>query len=202
MEQLGWGLALSLLSTGFNGALAWVMFRAAREHRSMALLGDARHLLTDVWTSAGVVVGLAAAHWTGWAWLDALVAIGVALNILWQGGQLVWQSSQGLMDEALDPLTRTVIDDVLTRFTSEHPLLEFDNLVTRKAGERSFIDVHMHVPGKWTVHQAATLRGEVEAALLKAVPGVYARIELLPRGMATEIELLHENDAPQEVQGG
>ena len=202
LEQLGWGLALSLLSTGFNGALAWVMFRAAREHRSMALLGDARHLLTDVWTSAGVVVGLAAAHWTGWAWLDALVAIGVALNILWQGGQLVWQSSQGLMDEALDPLTRTVIDDVLTRFTSEHPLLEFDNLVTRKAGERSFIDVHMHVPGKWTVHQAATLRGEVEAALLKAVPGVYARIELLPRGMATEIELLHENDAPQEVQGG
>ena len=102
LEQLGWGLALSVVSTGFNGVLAWAMFRSARVHRSIALEGDARHLVTDVWTSVGVVAGLLAAAATGWLWLDPLVAIGVALNILKEGFSLVWRASQGLMDEAVE----------------------------------------------------------------------------------------------------
>lgn len=93
LEQLGWGMALSLLSTGLNGVLAWAMFRTARQHRAVALEGDARHLLTDVWTSVGVVVGLAAAHATGWQWLDPVVGIAVGLNILREGIELVWRSS-------------------------------------------------------------------------------------------------------------
>jgi cation diffusion facilitator family transporter len=80
LEQLGWGLALSVGSSALNGLLAWAMFRAAREHRSIALEADAKHLVTDVWTSAGVVVGLAAVALTGWLWLDALVGMAVALN--------------------------------------------------------------------------------------------------------------------------
>lgn len=188
LEQLGWGLMLSLVSTGFNGLLAWVMFRSAREHRSIALAGDASHLMTDVWTSVGVVVGLLAAQWTGWLWLDALVAIGVALNILIQGGQLVWQSSQGLMDKALGSSERERIDIVLADFAGRSEV-KFDNVSTRSAGERSFVDLHMHVPGQWSVQRAAHLRAEIEAALLQKVPGLYARIEMLPTGMATHSEV-------------
>ena len=194
LEQLSWGLLLSLISTGFNGLLAWLMFRSARQHRSMALEGDAKHLMTDVWTSAGVVLGLMAAKWTGWLWLDAAVAIGVALNILVQGGQLVWQSSQGLMDKALSNSERERIDAVLHDF-AQQPGLQFDNISTRSAGERSFVDLHMHVPGQWTVQRAAQLRADIEAALLKAVPGLYARIEMLPKGMETHSEVADLNAA-------
>ncbi|WP_417283260.1 cation diffusion facilitator family transporter [Comamonas sp.] len=187
LEQLSWGLMLSLISTGFNGALAWVMFRSAKVHRSMALEGDARHLLTDVWTSVGVVLGLLAAQWTGWLWLDAAVAMAVACNIFVQGAQLVWQSSQGLMDKALDAQAIERIHAVLQQHAAAHEV-QFDNLTTRQAGERSFVDLHMHVPEAWTVRQAAQLRSEIEAALLQAVPGLYARIELLPMGMETHSE--------------
>ena len=135
-----------------------------------------------------MVLGLMAAKWTGWLWLDAAVAIGVALNILVQGGQLVWQSSQGLMDKALSNSERERIDAVLQSF-AQQPGLQFDNISTRSAGERSFVDLHMHVPGQWTVQRAAQLRADIEAALLKAVPGLYARIEMLPKGMETHSEV-------------
>lgn len=184
LEQLSWGLLLSLISTAMNGALAWVMFRSARVYRSMALEGDARHLLTDVWTSVGVVLGLLAAQWTGWLWLDAAVAIAVAIHIFVQGGQLVWQSSQGLMDKALDAEAIARIHAVLQPQAEKHAV-QFDSLTTRQAGERSFVDLHMHVPEAWTVRRAAQLRSDIEADLLQAVPGLYARIELLPMGMET-----------------
>lgn len=100
IQALGWGLALSVLSSVLNGLLAWIMFRSAREYRSIALEADARHLVTDVWTTVGVVVGIGAVALTDWLWLDPLVAIGVALNILKEGVRLMWRSSQGLMDEA------------------------------------------------------------------------------------------------------
>ena len=98
IEQVGVGLTLSIISSALNGVLAWVMFRAAKAHRSVALQADAKHLVTDVWTSAGVVVGIGLVGVTGWTWLDPLVAIGVALNILKEGVHLVWDASQGLMD--------------------------------------------------------------------------------------------------------
>ncbi|MGO4391964.1 cation diffusion facilitator family transporter [Variovorax sp. M-6] len=186
LEQLGWGLGLSILSSAFNGALAFVMFRAARTHRSIALESDARHLVTDVWTSAGVVVGIVAVGLTGWLWLDPVLAIGVALNIAREGVKLVWRSSQGLMDEALDPESLALLHATLERFAAGVPegaQLRFDDIVTRRAGQRRFADLHMHVPGAWSLQRAAGLRDGLEKALMDAVPGLRVTIQLLPLGM-------------------
>ncbi|MBX3586134.1 MAG: cation transporter [Ramlibacter sp.] len=178
LVQLGWGLALSVGSSALNGGLAWAMFRAAREHRSIALEADARHLVTDVWTSAGVVVGLAGVMLTGWLWLDALVGMGVALNILREGFHLMQRSSQGLMDEALEPEVLAEIHKTLDIFA--HPTIRFDHVTTRKAGQRRFVDLHMHMPASWSLGRAAALRTSVEQALMSAVPGLRATIQLLP----------------------
>jgi len=183
IAQVGWGLVLSVGSSALNGWLAWLMFRAARQHRSLALEADARHLVTDVWTSAGVVVGIALVSVTGWLWLDAVVAIGVALNILKEGWGLVWRSSQGLMDEALEPEVLADIERVLGGFAhqrGETEIIRFDHLNTRKAGQRRFVDVHMHMPASWTLGRAAALRTSVEQALMSEVPGLRATIQLLP----------------------
>ena len=183
LDQLGWGLVLVIGSSALNGGLAWAMFRAAREHRSVALEADARHLVTDVWTSVGVVVGIGAVALTGWLWLDALVAIGVALNILREGVRLVWQSSQGLMDEALEPELLATVQQTLADFAharGEAQIIRFDHLSTRRSGQRRFVDLHMHMPGSWSLGRAATLRTSVEQELMSAVPGLRASIQLLP----------------------
>jgi cation diffusion facilitator family transporter len=183
IEQVGLGLALSVLSSAINGGLAWLMFRVAREHRSMALEADARHLVTDVWTSAGVVVGILLVAWTGWLWLDAVVAIAVAVNIAWEGWRLLWRSSQGLMDEAIEPDALEAVQQVLKGFELQRAgadIVRFDHLHSRKAGQRRFVDVHMHMPGGWTLQRAAALRTSVEQALMSAVPGLRASIQLLP----------------------
>ncbi|MFM8691032.1 MAG: cation diffusion facilitator family transporter [Limnohabitans sp.] len=183
IEQVGLGLALSVVSSALNGLLAWVMFRAAREHRSLALEADARHLVTDVWTSAGVVAGIALVSVSGWLWLDAVVAMVVALNILKEGAHLVWRSSQGLMDASVEPEVLTQIQQVLDGFAhqrGETAIIRFDHLNTRKAGQRRFVDVHMHMPAGWTLGRAAALRTSVEQALMSAVPGLRATIQLLP----------------------
>ena len=193
IEQLGWGLALSVVSSAFNGALAWALFRAAREHRSIALEADGRHLVTDVWTSVGVVLGITAVHFTGWLWLDPVLAIGVALNIAREGVRLVWRSSQGLMDAALDAESQAALLATLERFKAavpEGPQLRFDDIVTRSAGQRRFADLHMHVPGDWSLQRAAALRDALEQSLMDAVPGLRVTIQLLPLGMearATQI---------------
>lgn len=186
VEQLGWGLALSVLSSALNGLLAWVMFKAAKQHRSIALEADARHLVTDVWTSAGVVVGLGAVILTGWLWLDAVVAIGVALNILREGAHLMWRSSQGLMDEAVEPEVLIQIQQVLDDF--EHRTIRFDHVTTRKAGQRRFLDIHMHMPSTWTLGRAAAVRTSVEQALMDAVPGLRATIQLLPSNVEAHLD--------------
>ena len=186
LEQLGWGLALSVASSGFNAALAVALFRAARTYRSIALEADGRHLMTDVWTSAGVVVGIVAVHFSGWLWLDPLLAIGVALNIAREGFKLVWRSSQGLMDEALDAETLATVRATLDAFAARQPegnRLRFDDMVTRGAGQRRFADLHMHVPGHWTLQHAASMRDELEQALMDAVPGLRVTIQLLPLTM-------------------
>jgi len=178
LEDVGLGLALSVASSVLNGALALAMLRKAREHRSMALEADARHLITDVWTSAGVVVGLLATKFTGWLWLDPVVAILLALNILREGGSLVRRSADGLMDRALEPEVRAEIEKTLDVF--RHQAIRFDHVSTRRAGQRRFVDLHMHMPSGWTLGRAAALRTSVEQALMSAVPGLRASIQLLP----------------------
>lgn len=191
LDAVGLGIVLSVVSSTLNGVLAWSMLRKAREVRSMALEADARHLFTDVWTSAGVVLGLFAVMATGWLWLDPVLAIAVALNILREGGSLVWRSVQGLMDHAVEPETRVEIDATLQRFRDD--AVRFDHVVTRRAGQRRFVDLHMHVPGAWPLARAAALRGSVEQALVAAVPGLRASIQLLP----TDVEALaHDAEHP------
>ncbi len=183
IEQVGLGLVLSVGSSALNGLLAWVMFRAAREHRSLALEADARHLVTDVWTSVGVVVGIVLVGGTGWLWLDAVVAMAVALNILKEGADLVWQSSQGLMDEAVESEVQQQIEQLLEGFVYKidgRAIIRFDHVVTRKAGQRRFVDMHMHMPSNWSLGHAASLRNRVEKTLMEAVPGLRATIQLLP----------------------
>jgi cation diffusion facilitator family transporter len=183
LMELGWGLSLSVASSALNGLLAWVMFKVAKQQRSIALEADAKHLVTDVWTSGGVVIGLLLVMFTGWLWLDALVAIGVALNIMKEGIALIWRSSQGLMDEAVDPNVLAEIHAVLQGFEhmrGEVEIIRFDHITTRQAGQRRFVDMHMHMPASWSLGRAAALRTSVEQALMSAVPGLRATIQLLP----------------------
>jgi cation diffusion facilitator family transporter len=186
LEQLGIGLALSVASSVLNGALAWAMMKKAREARSVALEGDARHLFTDVWTTAGVVLALLAVMATGWWWLDPAIAIAVALNILREGYALMRQSTAGLMDEALEPELVAQIEQTLAGFA--RPAIRFDHVTTRRAGARRFVDLHMHVPAGWTLGRAAAVRGEVEHALMQAVPGLRATISLLPTDVETRFD--------------
>lgn len=178
LEAVGLGLVLSVVSSAMNGLLAWSMLKKARAVRSMALEADARHLFTDVWTSAGVVAGLLGVMATGWLWLDPVLAIAVALNILREGARLVWRSAGGLMDEALEPEAIAEIDKALETF--RHQTIRFDHIVTRRAGQRRFVDLHMHMPAGWTLGRAAAVRTSVEQALMSAVPGLRASIQLLP----------------------
>ena len=155
----------------------------------------------------GVVVGIVLAGLTGWLWLDPLVAIGVALNIVREGARLIWRSAQGLMDTAAEPEVLAQIDGVLetfTRYHGEHAVVRFDHIATRKSGQRRFVNFHMHLPPNWTLHRAAQLRGRVERELVAAVPRLYVNIEMLPDGvepLLTDIMEAAEPDPASEVAG-
>lgn len=186
VESLGIGMALSIISSALNGGLAWAMLKKAREHRSLALEADARHLFTDVWTSVGVVAGLVGVLLTGWLWLDPLLAILVALNILREGYHLMRASADGLMDQALDADSQAAIQGVLDEFA--HQTIRFDHVVTRIAGQRRYVDLHMHMPPDWTLAHAAASRSAVEQALMRAVPGLRATIQLLPMNVEAHFD--------------
>ncbi|MCZ8175961.1 MAG: cation diffusion facilitator family transporter [Burkholderiaceae bacterium] len=178
VEQVGLGIALAVVSSALNAGLAWSMLKKAREVHSIALEADARHLFTDVITSAGVVAGLVGVVLTGWLWLDPVLAMLVALNILREGWHLLRRSADGLLDQAVEPEMQTCIDAVLAGYAGQP--LRFDHVITRRAGARRFVDLHLHMPADWTLAHAAALRGEVERALMAAVPGLRATIQLLP----------------------
>jgi cation diffusion facilitator family transporter len=193
LAALDIGLALSVAASVLNGVLASAMLRKAREFRSIALEADARHLFADVWTSAGVLVGLLIAKATGWWWLDPVVAIGVALNVAREGYALVRRSSEGLMDTAVEPEVQASIQRVLDRF-AQPGTIRFDHVSTRGAGQRRFVDVHMHLPPRWSIERAASLRAAVEQALMGEVPGLRATIQMLP--MDVEPHLDGEGSSP------
>ncbi|HAJ12576.1 MAG: cation diffusion facilitator family transporter [Hydrogenophaga sp.] len=201
LDAPGLGLSLSVLSALLNGGLAQVMHWASRHHRERGVAGseaveaDARHLMTDVYTTAGVLVGVGLVYLTGWLWLDPLVALLVAANIVREGVHLMKRASDGLMDHALDPELQQRIDEVLARFVDpQRPdLLRFDHLITRRAGQRRFVDLHMHLPASWSLGRAALLRADVEQALMSEVPGLRATIQLLPDG----VEVQFHEEAPR-----
>ncbi len=163
LESLGIGLLITVLATAVNGAVGLLLIRVGRQHRSATLVADGKHLMTDVWTSAGVIVGVGLVAITGWIPLDALVAIAVAINILVTGARLVWSSSSALLDAAMTPEDVAVVTAVLDRHRSD--TVDFHGLQTRESGRTRFVTVHVLVPGAWSVQQAHDLVEVVEADL-------------------------------------
>jgi cation diffusion facilitator family transporter len=139
------GLGVSLVATALNGVVAVVLWRAGRRLRSITLRADAKHLLTDVWTSAGVLAGVLLVPLTGWLRLAPLIALIVALNIVWTGLRLLHETGSGLLDAALPPEDRAVIDGVLASYTAQGVL--FHAVRTRVAGQRRFVSLHVLVAG-------------------------------------------------------
>jgi len=178
LEQLGLGLGVSVAASVINFSVARILLRAGRERRSISLEADGQHLMTDVWTSAGVIGGVALAGLTGWSVLDPLVAIAVALNIVWTGIRLVGRSVSGLMDAALPEAELTLIQAVMEKYKEKG--VSFHALLTRQAAARRFISVHMLVPGQWTVHDAHHVAEDFELDIretLGSVVTVFTHIE-------------------------
>jgi cation diffusion facilitator family transporter len=180
LEQIGIGLAISAAASLINFAVARRLLEAGRQYRSIALEADARHLITDVWTSAGVIVGVAAVWLTGWERLDPLVAIAVAVNIVWSGYKLLRRSADGLLDHALPEDQLQALNRVLDRYRGQG--IDFHALRTRQAGARSFVTVHVLVPADWTVAQGHDLAHRVEHAILESLPGAAVLTHVEPLG--------------------
>ena len=164
LEQLGIGLALSLAATAINFAVSRVLLAAGRRHDSITLQADAHHLMTDVWTSVGIVLALVLVHLSGWLVLDALIALAVALHIAWVGLRLLIASVDGLMDAALPAPEQAAVQGLLDRYKREHGI-EWHALRTRASGSRRFVSVHVLVPGAWTVQQGHDLLERLETEM-------------------------------------
>jgi len=178
IEQLGLGLLVSGVASALNLAVGLLLLRAGRQHDSIALEADGRHLLTDVWTSAGVIGALLAVMATGWLWLDPVIALAVAANIVWTGYRLISRSALGLLDQALPAEQRARLARVLG--TYEPRGVQFHALRTRRAAGRSFVSVHVLVPGHWSVQRGHDLLEEIERELRAAVRGASVMTHLEP----------------------
>ena len=173
------GIGISVAASAINGSVAAVLLAAGRRLRSITLKADGHHLLTDVWTSAGVVVGVALVRLTGWQRLDPVIAVAVAVNIVWTGWKLIRETGLGLMDTSLPEDERRAVTDALAPFQEEGIL--FHAIRSRVAGRRRFVSMHVLVPGHWTVQKGHDLCETIEAALRRALPGAHAITHLEPR---------------------
>lgn len=180
----GLGLGVNALASVVNGAWGWLLVRRGRQMNSPALLADGRHLLTDVLSSAGVLAGLLLALATGWTVLDPLLALAVAVNILWSGWLLVRASVGGLMDEAVDRKTLERISAVIR--DSAEGALEAHDVRTRHAGRMTFVDFHLVVPGEMSVSVAHRICDRIEAALRAEIGEAVITIHVEPHGKAKE----------------
>jgi cation diffusion facilitator family transporter len=166
LAQIELGLLLSIAAAAINGGVAFILLRAGKRLRSITLRADAHHLLTDVWTSVGVVGGLLLVQVTHWQILDPLLAIGVAANIIWVGVRLLKETANGLMDAALP--------------AHEQAIIEFHALLTRVAGSRSFVSFHVLVPGEWTIQQGHDLCEEIEHKIMTQLEHTHVTTHLEP----------------------
>ncbi len=180
LERIGIGLAVSVVAALVNLGTALVLLRAARRHESITLRANAHHLLTDVWTSAGVVAAVGGVALTGWLWLDPLAALVVAANIVWTGWRIVSSSIDGLMDRALPEAEIATLRRVLDRYTGPH--VRYHALRTRQSGRRRFVSVHVLVPGTWSVGEGHRLLEQLEADLRAALPNTSVFTHLEPLG--------------------
>ncbi|MBI1395107.1 MAG: cation diffusion facilitator family transporter [Betaproteobacteria bacterium] len=178
IEKVGPGLVISVVASVINFGAARMLMRAGRRHGSITLEADAHHLLTDVWTSAGVIAGVALVWLTGWYRLDAIVAIAVALNILWTGFRLLRRSALGLLDRAIAQEHREALQQVLASHESNGVV--FHALRTREAAGRSFASLHVLVPGRWSVQRGHDLCERIEQEMRSAVPNLSVITHLEP----------------------
>ncbi len=194
LEQVGIGLAVSVVASLVNLGVALVLLRAARAHRSATLQANAHHLLTDVWTSAGVLVGVIAVAFTGWLVLDPLIAIAVAVNIVVTGTRILRDSVAGLMDAALPAGEQKMLRELLDGYAPEG--IEYHALRTRQAGARRFVSVHVLVPPEWSVQQGHDLLERIEADIRRVLPPVTVDTHLEPLGdpAAMADQELHRHD--------
>jgi cation diffusion facilitator family transporter len=179
IETPGLGLALSVLASLVNLAVAAVLIRVGRQGNSITLEADGKHLMTDVWTSAGVVVGVGLVWATGWLLLDPLVAIAVAINIVWTGAQLVRRSVLGLLDTAIPGDELKEIHRLFGEYSRRYGV-SFHALLTRRAGARHFVSCHLLVPDEWTVLQGHRLCEEIEERIRELVPNASVLTHLEP----------------------
>lgn len=170
LQGLGIGLGVSVSASLINLIVAQILMKEGKKRNSITLEADAQHLMTDVWTSIGVIGGVAIAGITGWNTLDPILAIAVALNIVWTSGQLLRRSVSGLMDAALPEPEQKLIQDVMAKYREKG--VNFHALRTRQAAARRFISVHILVPGDWTVHDAHHLAEDFESDIRTAMGGV------------------------------
>ncbi len=180
LENIGIGLAISMVATGVNGFVGLRLLRAGRRYRSMTLVADGKHLLTDVWTSVGVVVGVAGVALTGWMRLDSIVAFAVGVNILVMGWRLLTGSVDGLMDHALADADHARIIGVLDALTTGN--VQFHTVQTRESGHRRFVSFHVVVPGTWSVQQADAVVAGAEQAVRGALDHAEVSTKLEPGG--------------------
>jgi cation diffusion facilitator family transporter len=170
IDAIAIGLTVSGVASIVNLVVAIVLRRAATQFESVTLEADAKHLMTDVWTSVGIIAGVAAVGLTGWHWLDPAIAIVVAVNIVFAGVAIVRKSLLGLLDTALPPAEVATLRGVLDR--SQAQGIQYHALRTRQSGSRRFVSLHVLVPGQWTVERGHHLLEQIEADLRGALPNV------------------------------
>ena len=180
LEQIGLGLAVSVAASLVNLGVALLLLRVGRRRESITLEANARHLLTDVWTSVGVLVGVGLVAVTAWRWLDPVVAFLVAANIVWTGTKIVRRSIAGLMDKAISTADLAVVQKVLDAY-KEKEGVQFHALLTRQAGSKKFVSFHVLVPGDWPVHRGHELLERIEADIRRALANslVFTHLEPL-----------------------
>jgi cation diffusion facilitator family transporter len=178
LEAVAAGLLVSVVASVINFATARTLMRVGRANRSITLEADAHHLMTDVWTSVGVIGGVGLVWLTGWLWLDPAIALLVAANIVWTGWQLMQRSAAGLMDVSLPTEQIEQVETVLAGYRGQG--LDFHALRTRQAGSRVFVTLHVLVPGTWTVQQGHDCSERIEADIRKALPHAHVTTHLEP----------------------
>ncbi len=178
VEEIGWGLVLASLTTVINLVVGLVLIRKGRQYRSITLEADGKHLMTDVWTTIGVIAGIVLLFLTGWQWIDPLIALLVGINILWTGGKLIRRSVVGLLDAALPDEEVAIIHEALHSITGTH--VDVTQVLTRESGRQRFVQTTVVVPGDWSVARSHQLADEIEQVIEKALPGTTTVVHIEP----------------------
>jgi cation diffusion facilitator family transporter len=190
LEQIGIGLVVSIMASAVNFTVARILMTAGKKHNSITLEADSQHLMTDVWTSIGVIAGIGLIAITGWTLLDPIVALIVAVNIVWTGVGLVRRSVDGLMDIALPDYEQQAVESVMAKYREKK--VDFHALRSRQAASKRFLSVHMLVPGEWTVHDAHHIAEDFEGDIRSILGDAIINTHLEPAEDNISIDDIHE----------